>query len=297
MSGRTLFLCVATSARSQMAEGLARRLFGDRVAVESAGSRPSRVHPIAIEVMRERGIDLTRHHSKHVDDVARDGVEQVVTLCAEEVCPLWLGSVRRLHWPIPDPASDDPAITPDELRARFRAARDEILRRLVGLAATRVPDGVSVRPAEAADLGAVSALAARCELPVEGLADQFPAGYVVAHRGDALVGAAGLEVYGTAGVLRSVVVAPGERGTGLGIALTANRLVAAGERRLDAVYLLTTTAADFYARFGFEPCPRAEVPDEVAACPELATICPASAACLRLRPSGPMSVFGTGGSR
>jgi N-acetylglutamate synthase-like GNAT family acetyltransferase/protein-tyrosine-phosphatase len=267
-----------------MAEGLARRLFGDRVAVESAGSRPSRVNPYAIEVMAEHGIDLASHRSKSVDDLARDGVERVITLCAEEVCPLWLGSARRLHWPIPDPASDDPAITPDEMRARFRRGRDEILRRLVGLAATRVPDGISLRAAEAAELDAVRALAARCELPVEGLADQFPAGYVVAHRGEALVGVAGLEVHGGAGVLRSVAVAPGERGTGLGVALTANRLVAAREQRLDAVYLLTTTAADFYARFGFQPFPRAEVPEAVARCPELASICPSSATCLRLLP-------------
>lgn len=131
-----LFLCVANSARSQMAEGLARRLFGDRVTVESAGSRPSRVNPYAIEVMRERGIDLANHHSKAVDEVDRAAVDLVITLCAEEVCPVWLGSVRRLHWPIADPASDDPALTPDQLRARFRIAADEIERRLVGLAAT-----------------------------------------------------------------------------------------------------------------------------------------------------------------
>ena len=105
--GRTLFLCVANSARSQMAEGLARRLFGARVPVESAGSRPSRVNPYAIEVMREIGVDLSGHHSKRVDDVDRAGVARVITLCAEEVCPVWLGAAPRLHWPIPDPASDE----------------------------------------------------------------------------------------------------------------------------------------------------------------------------------------------
>ena len=159
-----------------------------------------------------------------------------------------------------------------------------ISRRLVDLAATQPPDGVALRPATAADLDAVRALAARAELPVEGLADQFPAGYVVAVRGDQLVGAAGLEQHGTSGVLRSVVVAPGERGTGLGVALTADRLVAARARGLDAVYLLTTTAADFYDRFGFRPFPRAEVPEAVARCPEFASICPSSAACRRLAP-------------
>ncbi len=276
MSGKTLFLCVANSARSQMAEGLARRLFGGRVPVESAGSRPSRVNPLAIEVMREIGIDLAGHRSKGVDELARDGVERVITLCAEEVCPLWLGDVQRLHWPIPDPAGDG------ESPERFRAARDEILRRLVGLAATIVPGGVALSPARAEDLDAVRALAARAELPVEGLTDQFPGGYTVALRGDTLVGAAGLEVHDDAGVLRSVVTAPGERGNGLGVALTADRLVAARQRGLAAVYLLTTTAADFYDRFGFREFVRAEVPAAVAGCPEFASICPSSAACRRL---------------
>jgi protein-tyrosine-phosphatase/N-acetylglutamate synthase-like GNAT family acetyltransferase len=276
MSGSTLFLCVVNSARSQMAEGLARRLFGGRIAVQSAGSRPSRVNPLAIEVMREVGVDLSGHRSKSVDDISRDSVARVITLCAEEVCPLWLGAAERLHWPIPDPAGQGESVD------GFRAARDEILARLVGLAATMAPAGVELRAARSDDLDAVRALAARAELPVEGLVDQFPDGYVVAQRGESIVGAAGLEVHGDAGVLRSVVVEPSERGTGLGVTLTADRVVAARDRRLDAVYLLTTTAADSYDRFGFRPFPRADVPDAVAKCPEFASICPSSAACRRL---------------
>src|SRR5690606_1551201 len=77
-----LFLCVANSARSQMAEGLARQIFGDRVHVQSAGSKPSRVNPYAIEVMREVGIDLADHHSKSVDTIHAATVGTVVTLCA-----------------------------------------------------------------------------------------------------------------------------------------------------------------------------------------------------------------------
>jgi arsenate reductase len=121
-----LFLCVANSARSQMAEGLARRRFGDRVPVQSAGSRPSCVNPYAVAVMREIGIDLATHTSKSVESIDPDSVDTVVTLCAEEVCPVLLGKLRRVHWPIDDPASDDPALSPDELLARFRAARDRI---------------------------------------------------------------------------------------------------------------------------------------------------------------------------
>ena len=128
-----LFLCVANSARSQMAEGLARRRFGDRVRVQSAGSKPSRVNPYAVEVMREVGIDLAAHHSKPVDGIDPASVDTVITLCAEEVCPVFLAQVERLHWPIPDPASDDPTLGRDAMLARFRAARDEIDRRLAAL--------------------------------------------------------------------------------------------------------------------------------------------------------------------
>lgn len=121
-----LFLCVANSARSQMAEGLGRMIFGDRVPVMSAGSEPSKVNPYAIEVMRELGVDLTTHHSKSVQTINPAEVDTVITLCAEEVCPLFLGKARRLHWPIPDPASKDPAIEREEMLTRFRTARDTL---------------------------------------------------------------------------------------------------------------------------------------------------------------------------
>lgn len=128
-----LFLCVANSARSQMAEGLARKLFGARIAVQSAGSEPSHVNPYAIEVMREVGVDLTTHASKSVQSIDPRTVSTVITLCAEEVCPVFLGEARRLHWPIADPASKDPAISREEMLTRFRTARDQIEARLAVL--------------------------------------------------------------------------------------------------------------------------------------------------------------------
>lgn len=121
-----LFLCVANSARSQMAEGLARWRFGDRVRVQSAGSEPSTVNPFAIEVMQELGVDLGAHRSKSVQTIDPATVDTVITLCAEEVCPVFLGKARRLHWPIPDPASKDPSLSQDALLTRFRTARDTL---------------------------------------------------------------------------------------------------------------------------------------------------------------------------
>ena len=135
MMRRILFLCVANSARSQMAEGLARALLGNGVEVLSAGSRPSKVNPYAIEAMAELGIDISAHRSKSVEEVDATGLDAVVTLCAEEVCPVLPGRVRRLHWPIADPASSDPGLSPEDMRARFRSARDAIRERITRLPA------------------------------------------------------------------------------------------------------------------------------------------------------------------
>ncbi len=121
-----LFLCVANSARSQMAEGLARMMFEGRIPVQSAGSEPGVVNPYAIEVMQELGVDLGTHTSKSVQTIDLQSVHTVITLCAEEVCPVFLGRARRLHWPIADPACKDSSVPREEMLARFRTARDTI---------------------------------------------------------------------------------------------------------------------------------------------------------------------------
>lgn len=137
-----LFLCVKNSARSQLAEGLARKRFGARIRVASAGSSPSTVNPYAVEVAAEIGVDLRTHRSKSVDTIDPTTVDTVVTLCAEKVCPVFLGKVQRLHWPITDPASDDPSLGREQMLARFRAARDQIDARLAVLEALlELPEG------------------------------------------------------------------------------------------------------------------------------------------------------------
>ena len=128
-----LFLCVANSARSQMAEGLARHLFRERATVQSAGSMPAFVHPRAKAVLTEIGIDISQQWSKGVDEIDLAGIDLIVTLCAEEVCPVVPGRIERLHWPLPDPAAA-PARDPDD---RFRSVRDEIRRRLEELGRAR----------------------------------------------------------------------------------------------------------------------------------------------------------------
>lgn len=123
-----LFLCVANSARSQMAEGIARSLAPAGVTVSSAGSRPSRVNPLAVRALAEIGLDLRGHASKSVDTISPGGVDAVITLCAEEVCPAFLGKAHRVHWGLPDPAGS--GATEEEQLQAFRSVRDELRRRL-----------------------------------------------------------------------------------------------------------------------------------------------------------------------
>ncbi len=141
-----LFLCVANSARSQMAEGLARAVFGDAVNVQSAGSQPTRVNPYAIAAMAEVGLDITTQRSKAAKDIDPATVDLVVTLCAEEVCPVFLSAAPRLHWPIPDPDRKHEDLTDDERLHHFRVAREQIRGRLEVLRALRdVPQGLEPR--------------------------------------------------------------------------------------------------------------------------------------------------------
>ena len=122
-----LFLCIANSARSQMAEGIARSLAPPGIKIWSAGSRPTSVRPEAIAVLQEIGIDISGYRSKAVSEVPPTEVDTVITLCAEEQCPVFLGRARRLHWGLSDPA-EIIGSEPERLSA-FRKVRDELLQR------------------------------------------------------------------------------------------------------------------------------------------------------------------------
>ena len=128
-----LFMCVANSARSQLAEGLARQIFPN-AEVQSAGSHPGKLNLFAVQVMKEIGLDISSHHSKSIDDLSPKfiaGIDYIVTLCAEEVCPIVTAPMaKKLHWPFRDPASKE--ILPEgESLKRFREARDQIKSRLL----------------------------------------------------------------------------------------------------------------------------------------------------------------------
>lgn len=128
---RVLFLCTHNSARSQMAEALLRqRAPGRRLEVASAGTEVTRVHPLAVRVMAELGIDLSGHRSKAVDDLPDQTWHYVVTVCdaAAERCPVFPGRATRIHWSLEDPSQA--AGSDEERLAVFRRVRDDLARRI-----------------------------------------------------------------------------------------------------------------------------------------------------------------------
>jgi amino-acid N-acetyltransferase len=141
---------------------------------------------------------------------------------------------------------------------------------------------VSIRPARAEDLPRVCALLTAAQLPLDGLEEQFGDGYAVAEANGSIVGAEGIETYEEAGLLRSAVVDPSWRGRGVGDALTRDRLAWAKARGLREVYLLTTTAADYFPRYGFVRVSRTSAPTALQRSREFAEACPQTAVTMRL---------------
>lgn len=129
-------MCVANSARSQLAEGLAKEILKGHAEVESAGSMPEKVNPYAIRVLAEEGIDIQKNWSKSVNDLKPGflaSLNYIITLCADEVCPILPSrTAQKLHWPFPDPAGHSG--TEEEQLARFRKARDDIRARIEAFA-------------------------------------------------------------------------------------------------------------------------------------------------------------------
>lgn len=140
---------------------------------------------------------------------------------------------------------------------------------------------ISIRAAQALDLAVVQRLLSAAHLPTDGLEEQFGDAYAIAECDGQAIGAEGIEIYGEAGLLRSAVVDSAWRGKGVGDALTQDRLRWAAKRGLREVWLLTTTAADYFPRFGFERAARETAPAAMQRSREFAEACPASAVAMR----------------
>jgi arsenate reductase (thioredoxin) len=126
MMKTVLFICTHNSARSQMAEGIANAMFKDSLRAYSAGTEPTSVHLVAVEVLKEIGVDISGHRSKGLDEFEGRTFDAVVTVCnkAHEACPFFPGAKRQLHHSFEDPSG--PVERPGEVIARFRKVRDEI---------------------------------------------------------------------------------------------------------------------------------------------------------------------------
>jgi arsenate reductase len=125
-------MCVANSARSQLAEGFARNLFPN-AEIQSAGSHPGKLNPYAVAVMKEIGLDISSQFSKSVDQLSPifvSNLDYVITLCAEEVCPVMISKAKKLHWPFTDPATKE-HLPEAEAMNRFRETREAIKSRLL----------------------------------------------------------------------------------------------------------------------------------------------------------------------
>ena len=155
-----LVLCTGNSCRSHLAEGILREKLGNTFRIESAGSRPAGyVHPLAIRVMQEIGIDLSANRSKHLDEFLNEDIETVITVCgnADQACPLFPGQVNRHHFPFDDPAHATG--TEEEQLAVFRRVRDEISAVFGAYAAGRMDEKkaipstheFAIKPVESAD--------------------------------------------------------------------------------------------------------------------------------------------------
>jgi arsenate reductase len=146
-----LVLCTGNSCRSHLAEGILRRVAGDFLDVQSAGSKPAGyVHPLAIKAMAEIGVDISGHRSKSWNEFITAPVETVITVCgvADQACPIFPGQVNRHHWPFDDPAHATG--TDEEKLAVFRRVRDEIRRKFEAYADGRRDQLKAAKAAEGA---------------------------------------------------------------------------------------------------------------------------------------------------
>src|SRR3989338_3681764 len=126
MKTKVLILCTGNSCRSQMAEGVLRHYGNEKFEVFSAGTRPSTVNPLAIQVMKEIGMDISNQLSKHLDEFKNQTFDYVITVCdhARESCPVYLKTGKKLHWGFPDPPHEKEAS--EEVLREFRRVRDMI---------------------------------------------------------------------------------------------------------------------------------------------------------------------------
>lgn len=273
-----LILSQTNSALGQLTEGLARALAPRQVRISSAGLAPGAADPIVKRVLAELSVDFADQHPKALGEVDTSDVQAVLVVGEENPSAPGLPGVLRVHWPLPDPAAGGGAA--EEKLARYRAVRNELRRRLIKVfarelvpATTTGGTTTSIGPASGGDLDGIKRLLIGSLLPSRdvGRSNQR---FIVASDGGRLIGCAGLQVAGQDGLVRSMAVHWTRRNAGLGSRLHRRLLFEAALAGVRTLYVVTTTAEDFFAGHGFERIAASAVPPELQASEEFTAFVP-----------------------
>jgi N-acetylglutamate synthase-like GNAT family acetyltransferase/protein-tyrosine-phosphatase len=273
-----LILSRTSSALGQLAEGIARALAPRQVRISSAAAERGRVDPLAKRVLAELSVDFGDEQPKALAEVDTSDVRAILVVSEEDPTPPGLRDVVRVHWPLPDPAAEGG--TEEQRLARYRAVRNELRRRLIRvfareLVAATAAGGatISIGPACGGDLDAIKRLLVGSLLPsrdVGGTNQRF----IVASENGRLIGCAGLQVAGQDGLVRSMAVHWTRRNAGLGSRLHERLLFEAVLAGVRTLYVVTTTAEDFFAGHGFKKIAAKAVPSELQASEEFTAFVP-----------------------
>ncbi len=273
-----LILTQGNSAQGQIAEALARTLAPRQVRISAAGATAGRVDPLARRVLAELSVNIADQHPKGLDEVDSSDVQAILVVSEQDPTPAALAKVLKVHWPLPDPAAGGG--TEEEKLARYRAVRNELRRRLIRVFARELvataTTGVmttSIGPASGGDLDAITRLLVASLLPsrdVSGVRQRF----IVASENGRLLGCAGLQVAGQDGLVRSMAVHWTRRNAGLGSRLHRRLLFEAVLAGVRTLYVVTTTAEDFFAGHGFRKVPASAVPPALQASEEFTAFVP-----------------------
>jgi N-acetylglutamate synthase-like GNAT family acetyltransferase/protein-tyrosine-phosphatase len=273
-----LILSRTNSALGQLAGGIARALAPRQVRISTATAERGRVDPLARRVLAELSVDLADQQPKTLDEVDTSDVRAILVVAEEDPTPPALRDVLRVHWPLSDPAAGGG--TEEERLARYRAVRNELRRRLIKVFARElVPTAatagatISIGPSSGGDLDAITRLLVGSLLPsrdVGGANQRF----IVASENGRLIGCAGLQVAGQDGLVRSMAVHWTRRNAGLGSRLHERLLFEAVLAGVRTLYVVTTTAEDFFAGHGFKKIAASAVPSELQASEEFTAFVP-----------------------
>jgi amino-acid N-acetyltransferase len=273
-----LILSQTNSALSQLAEGIAQALAPRQVRISAAGVSRGSLDPLVKRVLAELSVNVAESHPRALSEVDTSDVQAVVVGSLEDPTPPALRGVLRVHWPLPDPAVGGGS--EEEKLARYRAVRNELRRRLIRvfareLVAAAKPGGTttSFGPASGGDLDGIKRLLVGSLLPSRDVGGDDQR-FIVASENGRLLGCAGLQVAGKDGLVRSMAVHWTRRNAGLGSKLHERLLFEAVLAGVRTLYVVTTTAEDFFAGHGYRKVAAQQVPPALQASEEFTAFVP-----------------------